>query len=159
MGLLNEEMKRVVVEQRLGYVATVCPDGSPNLSPKGTLAVWDDDSLVFADICSPVTIANLRHNPAVEINVVDPFARKGFRFKGTATVMTEGPDFDAAVSFFRASGTRSPIRSVVLIAVERALPILSPSYASGATEGEVRARWEPHYRALMRGEPSAETRQ
>ena len=33
---LTEEMKRVVLEQKLGFVATVCPDGTPNLSPKGT---------------------------------------------------------------------------------------------------------------------------
>ena len=158
MGRLTQDMKRVVNEQRLGYVASVCPDGSPNLSPKGTVAVWDDDSLVFADICSPVTVANLRHNPVVEINVVDPFARKGYRFKGTAAVMTEGPAFDAAVSFFRARDTYSPIRSVVLIAVERAVPVLSPSYTQGASEAEVRARWEPHYRALMRGESATETR-
>jgi len=46
-------MKRVVEEQRLGFVATVCPDGTPNLSPKGTTAVWDDDHLVFANIRSP----------------------------------------------------------------------------------------------------------
>ena len=35
-------MKRVVEEQRLGFVATVSPDGTPNLSPKGTTAVWFD---------------------------------------------------------------------------------------------------------------------
>ncbi len=153
MGRLTEAMKRLVDEQRLAYVATVCADGTPNLSPKGTVAVWDDDRLVFADICSPRTIANLRRNPAVEINVVDPFARKGYRFKGTATVLTEGSTFDGARSFFRARGTRAPIRNVVLVAVERALPVRSPSYAMGATEADVRARWEPHYRALMRGEP------
>jgi hypothetical protein len=48
MRLLTADMKRVVAEQRLGFVATVCPDGTPNLSPKGTIAVWDDDYLVFA---------------------------------------------------------------------------------------------------------------
>src|SRR6266581_2563776 len=32
-------MKRLVTEQRLGFVATVCPDGTPNLSPKGTTAI------------------------------------------------------------------------------------------------------------------------
>jgi uncharacterized protein len=80
---LTAEMKRVVSEQRLAYVATVCPDGTPNVSPKGTIAVWDDDHLVFADIRSPGTIANLKKNPAVELNVVDPFVRKGYRFKGT----------------------------------------------------------------------------
>src|SRR6185295_14131401 len=39
----TDDMKRVVEEQRLGFVATVCPDGTPNLSPKGTTAVWDDE--------------------------------------------------------------------------------------------------------------------
>jgi hypothetical protein len=67
-------MKRVVGEQRLGFVATVCPNGTPNLSPKGTTAVWDDDHLVFANIRSPGTLANLRQNPNVEVNVVDQFA-------------------------------------------------------------------------------------
>ncbi len=57
MGILTEDMKRVVSEQRLGFVATVCPDGTPNLSPKGTTAVWDDDHIVFADIRSPATVA------------------------------------------------------------------------------------------------------
>jgi len=40
MGILTDDMKRIVREQRLGYIATVCPDGTPNLSPKGTIAVW-----------------------------------------------------------------------------------------------------------------------
>jgi hypothetical protein len=37
----------------LGFDATVCEDGSPNLSPKGTTYVWDDDHLFFADVRSP----------------------------------------------------------------------------------------------------------
>ena len=77
-------MKRVVEKQRLGFVATVCADGTPNLSPKGTLRVLDDDHLMFADIRSPGTVANLRTNPGIEVNVVDPFVRKGYRFKGRA---------------------------------------------------------------------------
>lgn len=70
---LTEDMKHTIRGQRLGYVATVCPDGTPNLSPKGTLTIWDDEHLIFADLRSPWTIANLKQNPAVEINVVDPF--------------------------------------------------------------------------------------
>src|ERR687888_169400 len=90
MGALSEEMKRVVLEQKLGFVATVCSDGTPNLSPKGTTTVWDDDHLVFADIRSPHTVANLRQNPHVEINVVDPIVRKGWRFKGRAELLEDG---------------------------------------------------------------------
>jgi uncharacterized protein len=88
VGILTEDMKRLVSEQRLGFVATVCPDGTPNLSPKGTTAVWDDDHIVFADIRSPGTVSNLRRNPSAEINVVDPMVRKGYRFKGVASVVT-----------------------------------------------------------------------
>jgi predicted pyridoxine 5'-phosphate oxidase superfamily flavin-nucleotide-binding protein len=73
----TEDMKRIVAEQRLAFVATVCPDGTPNLSPKGTIAVWDATHLVFADIRSPGTVANLKVNPTIEINVVDPYRKKG----------------------------------------------------------------------------------
>ena len=83
MGVLTGEMRLLVDRQRLGYVATVTPDGEPSLSPKGTTAVWGDDQLVFADLASPGTIKNLQHNAALEINVVDPLTRKGFRFRGT----------------------------------------------------------------------------
>src|SRR3954465_5928781 len=106
MGILTDDMKRVVLEQKLGFAATVSADGTPNLSPKGTTTVWDDDHLVFADIYSPGTVANLQHNPAIEINVVDPDVRKGYRFKGTAIVLTEGAQFDEILAFYRQRGTQ-----------------------------------------------------
>src|SRR5215813_6762680 len=111
-------MKRVVHQQRLAFVATVCADNTPNLSPKGTIAVWDDDHLVFANIRSPRTIANLRGNAAIEINVVDPMVRKGYRFKGTATVLEAGAEYDRIAAFFKARGVSNPIREVVVIRVE-----------------------------------------
>ena len=43
MGILTEEMKRVVTEIQLCYAATVTPDGKPNLSPKGSITVLSDD--------------------------------------------------------------------------------------------------------------------
>ena len=47
---LTDEMKEMVERLRLCYVATVTSDGKPNLSPKGSLKVWDDETVVFADI-------------------------------------------------------------------------------------------------------------
>lgn len=107
MSVLTDDMRRVLDEQQLGFIATVCPDGTPNLSPKGTTAAWDDDHLIFADICSPKTIANLQRNPAVEINVVDVLSRKGYRFKGRATIFSEGDQFAAGVEFYRQRGSTS----------------------------------------------------
>jgi uncharacterized protein len=133
-----------VIDAELGFIATVGPDGTPNLSPKGTTAVWDDDHLVFADIRSPRTVASLRSNPSVEINVVDQLLRKGYRFKGTGTVHTDGDLFERGIRFYEARGTvkaRERIRSIVIIAVQRAAPVVSPAYDFGATEGELRARY------------------
>ena len=149
MPILTDDMKRVVLEQRLGFVATVCQDGTPNLSPKGTTTVWDDDHLVFADICSPGTVANLQQNPAIEINVVDPDVRKGYRFKGTGIVLTEGPKFEEILAFYRRRGSQNSIRSIVLVKVERALPLVSPAYDLGATEDEIRERWRQHRDSLQ----------
>ncbi len=150
MGILTDEMKRVVEEQRLGFVATVCPDGTPNLSPKGTVAVWGDDELIFADIRSPRTVANLRTNPSVEINVVDVVSRKGYRFKGKAEVLEGGPRFEEAVAFYRHRGTANPIRAIVVVTVERALPLTSPAYDLGLSEAEVRERWKRHWEEVER---------
>lgn len=142
-------MKRVVEEQRLGFVATVCPDGTPNLSPKGMTAVWDDDHLVFANIRSPGTLANLRSNPSIEVNVVDPFARKGYRFKGVASVLEEGAEYERAMAFYRDRGSNvGAFREIVLIRVERVQAIDSPAYDWGLSEDEIRERWERHFLSL-----------
>ena len=145
---LTADMQRVLTEQRLGFVASVCEDGTPNLSPKGTTAVWDEEHIVFADICSPGTIANLRRHPSVEINVVDPVSRKGYRFKGTAAIYQQGPIFEQGVAMYRQRGSRSPIRSIVLVQVERALHLISPAYDQGKKEEEIRASWLQYWHAL-----------
>jgi predicted pyridoxine 5'-phosphate oxidase superfamily flavin-nucleotide-binding protein len=148
---LTPDMKRVVIEQSLGFVATVTPDGRPNLSPKGTTTVWDDEHLVFADLASPGTIANLATNPAVEVNVVDPIVRKGYRFKGTAVVHTDGDRYEAGLRVLRERGlSASPdrVRSVVVMEVTDAAPLVSPAYDLGATEAELAARWLRHHTTL-----------
>ena len=154
MGVLTQDMKRVLREQRLGFIATVCPDGTPNLSPKGTTTYWDEDHLVFADIRSPETVRNLRANPHLEVNVVDGLLRKGYRFKGTAEVLTEGPLYEQALAFFRGETgdldyvLPGSIRAVVLMKVERALPLISPRYDRGASEADIVRQWEPHWLGL-----------
>ena len=154
MGILTEEMKRVVRQQRLGFMATVCSDGSPNLSPKGTATVWDDDHLVFADLGSPVTIENLGHNPACEINVVDTFLRKGYRFKGTAQVLTGGELFDEINDAYTTGShgiRRSGLPAVryVLMTVTKAAPLVSPGYTPGKTEAAMREEWTGYWAAVQ----------
>jgi uncharacterized protein len=148
MGILTKAIKEFVRKERLGYVATVCPDGTPNLSPKGTTTVWDDDHLVFADIHSPGTVNNLLINPFVEINIVDVFTRKGYRFKGIARVFSEGNLFDEVISFYKGLDAKYIIKHIVLIKIERVLPITSPVYDTGISEDEVIKRWTDYWNSI-----------
>lgn len=148
MGIITPQIREFVNKQKLGFVATVCPDGTPNLSPKGTTIAWDDQYLVFADIHSPGTIANLLTNPSVEINVVDIFTRKGYRFKGVAKVLSEGTIFNEVVTLYRNAGSKHTINNIALVAVNRILPIISPDYDTGASEDEITNRWIEYWNAI-----------
>lgn len=143
---LDDDMKKMIHGQKLGFIATVCPDGTPNLSPKGTTSVWDDEHLVFLHLHSPGTVANLASNPSMEINVVDPIARKGYRFKGRARVLADGELFDRILDFYAQRGMDpARVKAAVLMRVQTAAPLTSPVYDTGATESEVIAQWRAHH--------------
>ena len=149
MGILTPAIKEFVKQEKLGFVATVCPDGTPNLSPKGTTTVWDEDHLVFADIHSPGTVNNLRVNPSIEINIVDVFLRKGFRFKGIGKILSEGKLFEEIISFYKDAGSQYTINHIVLVKVERVIPLLSPVYDTDISEEEVVKRWRDYWNAVQ----------
>ena len=145
MGLITNEMKEILDKQKLAYVATVSPDNTPNLSPKGTLSVLDDEHLIFADIKSPKTMSNLEENPSVEINVVDPISRKGFRFKGVTTILSSGTEYDKIISNYMDKGIKSKINKIVQIKVTSVNQITSPLYDLGYSEDDIKKRWKEHY--------------
>ena len=145
MITISEEIKNFVNSQKLGYVATVSNDGTPNLSPKGTIVVMNESTLVFADIRSPQTIQNLQNNPSVEINVVDPFQRLGYRFKGECKIINEGPEFDKILDYYANVGIKSKINSVVIVDVETMSEVTSPSYDLGVTKDELVSKWKKYY--------------
>ena len=137
MITISEEIKNFVNSQKLGYVATVSKDGTPNLSPKGTIIVMSESTLAFADIRSPQTIQNLQDNPSVEINVVDPFQRLGYRFKGEGKIINEGLEFDKILDYYINAGIKSKINSVVVVDVKSMSEVTSPSYDLGVTKDEL----------------------
>ena len=145
MITISEEIKNFVNFQKLGYVATVSKDGTPNLSPKGTIVVMNESTLAFADIRSPQTIQNLQDNPSVEINVVDPFQRLGYRFKGDGKIINEGSEFDKILDYYRNIGVKSKINSVVVVDVKSMSEVTSPSYDLGVTKDELISKWKKYY--------------
>src|SRR5690349_23963522 len=95
--ILTPDMRAVIEVSQLCFAATVTPDGQPNLSPKGTIRVWDDRHLFFLDIASPNTRRNLTLNPKIELNVVEHLSRRGYRFFGAATLHRDDDVFREAM--------------------------------------------------------------
>ena len=141
----DDKIKNFVNLQKLGYVATVSSDGTPNLSPKGTIAILDDSRLVFANIRSPQTIENLSQNPSIEINIVDPFSRMGYRFKGLASIISSGDDFEKILDYFNKKGIKSKISHVIVIDVKSYSEVTSPSYDLGQKKEDLVKKWKEYY--------------
>ncbi|MBM3620263.1 MAG: GNAT family N-acetyltransferase [Alphaproteobacteria bacterium] len=154
MGMMSDTIRREIDSERMAYVASVNDDGTPNLSPKATLATVDDDHVAFCDLASPRTLANIAARPAVEANSVDPIRRKGWRLAGTARVVDGGAEFESLAALFRGrganldgAGRQPPVRRFVVIRVSKVSPLLSPAYAMGQTEPQVVDNWSDFWRA------------
>lgn len=129
MTEITADMEAIIKQAILSFVATINEDGTPNLSPKASLTVRNN-VLYFADIASPRTILNLMRNPAVEINVVDVFQRRGYRFTGRAVVLPPGTEeFSLTADWVRATnGQEYPVDHVVRVETVAISPLLSPAH-------------------------------
>jgi len=145
MTEFDDEIRNFVNFQKLGYVATISSDGSPNLSPKGTIAILDDSRLVFANIRSPQTVENLTKNPSIEINVIDPFSRMGYRFKGIANILSDGDDFKKIIVYFEKKGIKSKISDIIVVNVKSFSKVTSPSYDIGLKKDDLVEKWKQYY--------------
>jgi len=91
----------------------------------------------------------------VELNIVDPFARKGYRFNGTARVVADGELFQEIPNFYRGRWVdtskyrESRIRTFVLVKVESALALISPAYDDGSSdEQSIQKYWISYFARL-----------
>ena len=151
MGVsLTPDMRAVIQSAHLCFAATVSPDGMPNLSPKGTIRVWDDRHLYFLDLASPGTRANLRERPWMELNVVEQLSRRGYRFFGPATLHTGDATFEEATRRILGREQLPPPATVVLLEVARVAPLISPGYWRVADELAMREIWRERRAELDR---------
>ncbi len=146
--MITKAIKDFLDLQKLGYVATVSSDGKPNISPKGTIIGWTSEILAFADIRSPDTIKNLKINPYVEINVIDPLLRKGYLFQGKSRILANGSPYQEILNHYREKGIKSPINSIILVDVENVSEVASPLYDLGISEDEIKSKWQNHFANL-----------
>jgi len=116
MAILNADVKAIINETHPAWVATADKAGRPNVSAKGSFRVLDDQHVIFADIASPRTIANLTENPHVAAIIYDPTGPRGARIWGKAEIISSGELFDRVAGELAARNMRA--RHIVVIAVD-----------------------------------------
>lgn len=158
--MLDDDMRQMVAGTILCFVATVNEDGSPNLSPKSSLRVHDDTHLMFANMASPGTVRNLRRDPRVELNCVDIFSRRGYRFIGQATVHSgDDPLYLSLKTDVAAEhGAAIPVHDAVLVEILAATAVISPAYTfiDGVTEDVLRTAYFGKYNVAPVASEAAE---
>ncbi|MHC1604576.1 MAG: pyridoxamine 5'-phosphate oxidase family protein [Candidatus Methanofastidiosia archaeon] len=123
MTPMNEKIKELIKREHLAFVATASKEGMPNVSPKGSITVLDDNTLVFAEIASPHTIQNLKENPKIALYVLDKKSNAGCQIKGNATLTNSGPVFEKiATNLKKMAPHLPPANYAIVINVEDVFP-------------------------------------
>jgi predicted pyridoxine 5'-phosphate oxidase superfamily flavin-nucleotide-binding protein len=123
---MREEIDPALAQGRPGLVATVSKDGIPNVGYKGSLMVFDDESLAYWERTLQGTAENVQENPNIMVLFRNPTSRAAWRFVGKATVHKEGPLREQVMArTVPAELERDPERKgyAVIIKVDKVLPL------------------------------------
>jgi len=71
-------------------LATVSADGEPDVGYKGSMMVFDNESLAYWERTKRVHMKNVKENPRVIVLFRDAKTKAAWRFHGTATVHESG---------------------------------------------------------------------
>lgn len=122
MAKLTQEMKDMFAVQ-LPIIATVNEDGTPNVGPKRSARLLDDETIIFNENTSGRTQKNIERSGDITIIVVDREHLDGYRFVGKAQVYTSGEYYEGAVKW--AEGKMGVPKAAIVMKIEKAYTLKS----------------------------------
>ena len=119
---LTDEMKELLytalADGMTALVGTASKDGWPQISPKGSVMVYDQETLAYWERSKRTAMENLAENPRVVIYYNNQATRTRWRFYGTATIHESGPIREDVMSkTIQAELDRDPDRQGVAVLV------------------------------------------
>ena len=98
--LIRDLLNSALADGTFCLVGTATKDGFPQISPKGSVVVFNDDTLCYWERSNRSAAKRVLENPHVCIYYRNPgkagstFRGGVIRFYGEATVLNDGPDRD-----------------------------------------------------------------
>ena len=89
-GEMRELLNSALADRLACLVGTASKDGQPQISMKGSVSVYDDDTLAYWERSMRSALENISENPKVVIFYRNPDKRINWRFQGTATAYESG---------------------------------------------------------------------
>jgi predicted pyridoxine 5'-phosphate oxidase superfamily flavin-nucleotide-binding protein len=101
--LMRDLLAKALEDGTPCLVGTASRDGRPQISPKGSVAVYDDQTLCYWERSHRSSQARLGENPRVVVYYrnparakENPYRSSAIRFHGTARIVTNGPERERA---------------------------------------------------------------
>lgn len=89
-GEMQDLVNSALADRVPCFVATASSDGDPQISMKGSVIVYNDDTLAYWERSKRTALDNVRQNPKIVVFYRNPEKRYNWRFHGTAIVEESG---------------------------------------------------------------------
>lgn len=128
--MLTQQIKESINKSVLCWLATASLDGMPNVSPKEIFTSYDHQHVIIANIASPQSIQNIKHNPQVCISFIDILVQRGWQLKGKAVLIEHNDSAFALLKppLLKMTEGKFPFSTIIKIKIQEAKPIWAPSY-------------------------------
>ena len=127
---IPDYVRAVFTDHRTIAIGTSTRDGVPNTVFIGSWWWRDDETILVVDNFFNKTRKNLEENPVASLVVWDRINRRSYQLKCSASIHTEGEDYETA---FKKERSRTdffyPCKAIVLLHVEEAYEAM---YGEGA---------------------------
>ncbi len=128
--MFTDEVRRLIDESVLCWLATSSAAGEPSVSPKEIFTAFGDRAIIIANIASPGSGRNIRENAQACVSFIDIFRQKGFQVKGGAVELRAGDEHfvEAEAALTAMTQGLFPFKSLFMVTAETIELIVAPRY-------------------------------
>ena len=118
MAKLTQEMQEMFNRVGIKQLATAGKNGVPNVVPINFMKLLDEETILASAVFMTKTFNNLKENPVCALSVWEGFS--GYQFKGSVSVVTDGPVFKDTESWTEEEGKKLglPLKSKGAIVIK-----------------------------------------